>query len=140
MNLFPYIILNVNKHNHSFLNYFSYTISNPLTYYRYDPQCLEGFRRADIYSLGLVFWEVCRRCISNGVALDYAAPYSEWLVSGNQEPTLEEMRKLVVADQRRPPIPNRWHSDPVSQLVPSNCNNRFFDKLLFMRRNCSHNK
>ncbi|XP_011494539.1 PREDICTED: activin receptor type-1 [Ceratosolen solmsi marchali] len=78
----------------------------------FDPQCLEGFRRADIYSLGLVFWEVCRRCISNGVALDYAAPYSEWLVSGNQEPTLEEMRKLVVADQRRPPIPNRWHSDP----------------------------
>jgi hypothetical protein len=60
---------------------------------------------------------VCRRCISNGVTLDYAAPYSEWLVSGNQEPTLEEMRKLVVADQRRPPIPNRWHSDPVCKII-----------------------
>ncbi|KAH0534841.1 activin receptor type-1 isoform X1 [Cotesia glomerata] len=75
-------------------------------------ECLESFRRADIYSLGLIMWEVCRRCISNGVALDYAAPYSEWLASNTQEPSIEEMRKLVSYDQRRPPLPNRWHSDP----------------------------
>ncbi|KAK0157927.1 hypothetical protein PV328_011612 [Microctonus aethiopoides] len=75
-------------------------------------ECLESFRRVDIYSLGLVMWEVCRRCISNGVALDYAAPYSEWLSSSTQEPSIEEMRKLVSLDQRRPPLPNRWHSDP----------------------------
>ncbi|KAJ8667105.1 hypothetical protein QAD02_008767 [Eretmocerus hayati] len=94
----------------------------------YDPQCLEGFRRADIYSLGLVFWEVCRRCISNGVALEYAAPYSEWLASDSQDPTLEEMRKLVVADQRRPPVPNRWHSDPTLANMGS------------MMRECWHTK
>ncbi|XP_034936995.1 activin receptor type-1-like [Chelonus insularis] len=75
-------------------------------------ECLESFRRTDIYSLGLIMWEVCRRCISNGVALDYAAPYSEWLSSSSQEPSIEEVRKLVVLDQRRPPLPNRWHSDP----------------------------
>lgn len=75
-------------------------------------ECLESFRRADIYSLGLILWEVCRRCISNGVALEYAMPYSEWLPSSNQEPSIEEMRKLVSFDQRRPPLPNRWHSDP----------------------------
>ncbi|XP_017883324.1 activin receptor type-1-like [Ceratina calcarata] len=74
-------------------------------------ECLENFRRADIYSLGLIMWEVCRRCISNGVALDYAAPYSEW-VSANQDPSVEEMKKLVCMDQHRPPLPNRWHSDP----------------------------
>ncbi|XP_012284466.1 activin receptor type-1 [Orussus abietinus] len=74
-------------------------------------ECLESFRRADIYSLGLILWEVCRRCISHGVALDYAAPYSEWLPNGSQEPSIEEMRKLVSLDQRRPPLPNRWHSD-----------------------------
>lgn len=67
-----------------------------------------------MYSLGLILWEVCRRCLSNGIALEYSAPYSEWLVSGNQEPTLEEMKKLVVADQRRPQVPNSWHSDPVN--------------------------
>ncbi|KAL6259338.1 hypothetical protein P5V15_009253 [Pogonomyrmex californicus] len=75
-------------------------------------ECLESFRRADIYCLGLILWEVCRRCISNGVALEYAMPYSEWLPSSNQEPSIEEMRKLVLLDQRRPPLPNRWHSDP----------------------------
>ncbi|XP_011310349.1 activin receptor type-1 [Fopius arisanus] len=77
-----------------------------------NPECLEGFRCVDIYSLGLIMWEVCRRCVSNGVALDYAAPYSEWLSSTTQEPSIEEMRKLVSLDQRRPPLPNRWHSDP----------------------------
>ncbi|XP_020296723.1 activin receptor type-1-like [Pseudomyrmex gracilis] len=75
-------------------------------------ECLENFRQADIYSLGLILWEVCRRCVSNGVALEYAMPYSEWLPSSNQEPSIEEMRKLVSLDQRRPPLPNRWHSDP----------------------------
>ncbi|XP_053990500.1 activin receptor type-1 isoform X1 [Hylaeus volcanicus] len=73
-------------------------------------ECLENFRRADIYSLGLILWEVCRRCISNGVALEYMAPYSEWL-SSNQEPSIDEMRKLVCLDHHRPPLPNRWHSD-----------------------------
>ncbi|KAG5317351.1 ACVR1 protein, partial [Pseudoatta argentina] len=75
-------------------------------------ECLESFKRADIYSLGLILWEVCRRCISNGVALEYAMPYSEWLPSSNQEPSIEEMRKLVSFDQRRPSLPNRSHSDP----------------------------
>ncbi|XP_076763522.1 type I BMP receptor saxophone [Xylocopa sonorina] len=74
-------------------------------------ECLENFRRADIYSLGLILWEVCRRCISNGVALEYLAPYSEWLPN-SQDPSIEEMRKLVCLDQHRPPLPNRWHSDP----------------------------
>lgn len=69
-----------------------------------------------MYSLGLVLWEVCRRCISDEPALEYAAPYSEWLASGNEEPTLEEMQKLVVVDQCRPPIPNHWSSDPVRYL------------------------
>ncbi|XP_043470581.1 activin receptor type-1-like [Leptopilina heterotoma] len=74
-------------------------------------ECLESFRRADIYSLGLIFWEVCRRCVSNGVALEYAPPFYEWLSSSSQDPSIEEMRKLVSLDQRRPPLPNRWHSD-----------------------------
>ncbi|XP_047356093.1 activin receptor type-1-like [Vespa velutina] len=74
-------------------------------------ECLESFRCADIYSLGLILWEVCRRCITNGVALEYAAPYSEWLSYSNQEPSIEEMHKLVCLDQRRPPLPNRWHYD-----------------------------
>ncbi|KAJ8679453.1 hypothetical protein QAD02_015240 [Eretmocerus hayati] len=78
----------------------------------YDPQCLESYCRADVYSLGLIFWEVCRKCLCNGQAFSYSLPFSEWLAGGCREPTLEEMHKLVVVDQRRPTVPNRWHSDP----------------------------
>lgn len=29
----------------------------------------ESYRRVDIYSFGLVIWEICRRCLSGGTAL-----------------------------------------------------------------------
>lgn len=29
-------------------------------------RCFESFKRADMYSLGLVFWEVARRCSARG--------------------------------------------------------------------------
>lgn len=59
-------------------------------------------------------WEVCRRCISNGVAQDYAAPYSDYFPNPTHEPSIDEIRKLICLDQRRPEIHNRWSSDPVS--------------------------
>ncbi|XP_014221815.1 activin receptor type-1-like [Trichogramma pretiosum] len=86
-------------------------MSPELLDHSYDHECLEGFRQADIYSLGLIFWEVCTRCSSNGVASDYSAPFAEWLTSDKREPTHEEMLKVVVTDQRRPSIPDCWHDD-----------------------------
>jgi serine/threonine protein kinase len=32
-----------------------------------DTKNFEAFKRADIYSLGLVFWEITRRCQLNGL-------------------------------------------------------------------------
>lgn len=29
----------------------------------------ESFKRADIYSLGLVYWEISRRCLDGGMTL-----------------------------------------------------------------------
>lgn len=29
-------------------------------------ECFESFRRCDVYALGLVMWEVCRRTVWNG--------------------------------------------------------------------------
>lgn len=34
-------------------------------------ECFEALRRADIYAIGLLYWEVCRRTISCGIAEDY---------------------------------------------------------------------
>lgn len=72
-------------------------------------QCFESFRRADVYALGLVYWEVCRRTISNGIVEDYKAPFHDIVPS---DPSFEDMRKVVCVDQQRPNLPNRWASDP----------------------------
>lgn len=71
----------------------------------------DSFRRADIYALGLVYWEACRRTVSNGIAEDYKPPFFDVVPS---DPSFEDMRKVVCVDQQRPNLPNRWVSDPVS--------------------------
>lgn len=70
----------------------------------------DAFRRADIYALGLVLWEVSRCTISNGIAEDYKPPFYDVVPS---DPSFEDMRKVVCVDQQRPNIPNRWASDSI---------------------------
>lgn len=36
-----------------------------------NPSSFESYRRVDIYALGLVLWEVCRRCLSGGVFIPF---------------------------------------------------------------------
>lgn len=71
----------------------------------------ESYKRADVYSLGLVFWEICWRTTSNGIVEDYKPPFYDCV---GADPSFDEMRKIVCTDQRRPVIPNRWASDSVS--------------------------
>ncbi|KAL7052099.1 hypothetical protein ACKWTF_004767 [Chironomus riparius] len=73
-------------------------------------ECFESLRRGDIYALGLVYWEVCRRTLSNGIAEEYKVPYYDVVPS---DPSFEEMRKVVCVEGFRPSIPNRWTSDPL---------------------------
>ncbi|KAL1514236.1 hypothetical protein ABEB36_003524 [Hypothenemus hampei] len=70
----------------------------------------DSFRRGDIYSLGLVLWEICRRVISNGIVEEYKPPFYDVVPS---DPSFEDMKKVVCVDQQRPNIPNRWASDLV---------------------------
>nr|XP_022910755.1 activin receptor type-1 isoform X2 [Onthophagus taurus] len=73
--------------------------------------CFDAFRRVDIYALGLVYWEVCRCTLSNGIAEEYKPPFFDVVPN---DPSFEDMRKVVCVDQQRPNLPNRWFSDPVS--------------------------
>ena len=64
------------------------------------------WKRADVYSLGLVYWELARRCLVNqDRPEEYQMPYYQDV---NSDPSIEDM-KLVVCDRRiRPVIPQTW--------------------------------
>jgi len=73
----------------------------------------DSFKRADVYALGLIFWEIARRCNVGGIYDDYQLPFYDMVQS---DPTIEEMRKVVCLDRQRPSIPNRWQSNEVCHL------------------------
>lgn len=82
---------------------------------RMNMRSFDSFKKADIYALGLVLWEVFRRCSSpDGTVEEYKPPFYDCVGS---DPSFDEMRKVVCDDQRRPVIPNRWFADPVSIAV-----------------------
>ncbi|XP_058056532.1 TGF-beta receptor type-1 [Anopheles bellator] len=65
----------------------------------------DSFKRADVYALGLVLWEIARRCNFDGTYEEYQLPFFDVV---QPDPTIEEMRKVVCMDQQRPSIPSRW--------------------------------
>uniref|UniRef100_A0A8C8ZD23 receptor protein serine/threonine kinase n=1 Tax=Prolemur simus TaxID=1328070 RepID=A0A8C8ZD23_PROSS len=67
----------------------------------------DSFKRADIYSVGLVYWEIARRCSVGGIVEEYQLPYYDMVPS---DPSIEEMRKVVCDQKFRPSIPNQWQS------------------------------
>ncbi|XP_053554293.1 activin receptor type-1 [Bombina bombina] len=71
--------------------------------------CFDSYKRVDIYAFGLVLWEVARRMVSNGIVEDYKPPFYDVVPN---DPSFEDMKKVVCVDQQRPNIPNRWFSDP----------------------------
>uniref|UniRef100_A0A1B0ABM6 receptor protein serine/threonine kinase n=1 Tax=Glossina pallidipes TaxID=7398 RepID=A0A1B0ABM6_GLOPL len=75
-----------------------------------DMQRFDSLRPTDIYALGLILWEVCRRTISSGKFEEYKVPYYDVVPA---DPSFEDMRKVVCIDNYRPSIPNRWSSDPL---------------------------
>jgi bone morphogenetic protein receptor type-1B len=73
----------------------------------------ESFKMADMYSLGLVFWEMGRRCVTGNKLSDvddYQLPYFNCVPS---DPSFEDMHEVVCIKRIRPHIPPRWESDEV---------------------------
>nr|NP_001093904.1 TGFbeta-recepter I homologue precursor [Ciona intestinalis]BAC57519.1 TGFbeta-recepter I homologue [Ciona intestinalis]BAE06727.1 transforming growth factor beta receptor [Ciona intestinalis] len=66
----------------------------------------DSFKRADIYSLGLVLWEIGRRCSIGGQNLDYQLPYYNMVPD---DPTIEQMRVVVCEKMFRPQKEATWH-------------------------------
>ncbi|KAL0902069.1 hypothetical protein ABMA27_000027 [Loxostege sticticalis] len=77
-----------------------------------DTRQFDPYKRSDVYSLGLVLWEMARRC--GAMPDEYQPPYHECVPP---DPSLEDMRRVVCAERRRPSVPNRWHSEPILSAI-----------------------
>ncbi len=78
-----------------------------------DVDSFDAWKRADVYSLGLVLWEVARRTSEDeGKAgcKEYRQPYFD--VVGT-DPGMEEMRQVVCERNIRPACPSRWEDSQV---------------------------
>lgn len=74
----------------------------------------ESYKQTDIWALGLVFWEITRRTIVNGILEEYRPPFFDLVPS---DPSFEEMKKVVCVDQQRPSLHNRLHSHPILSAI-----------------------
>ncbi|KTG04809.1 hypothetical protein cypCar_00001714 [Cyprinus carpio] len=74
----------------------------------------QAYIMADIYSYGLVIWEMARRCVTGGIVEDYQVPYYEMVPS---DPSYEDMLEVVCVKGLRPTVSNRWNSDERRRVV-----------------------
>ena len=84
----------------------------------------EGFHahmRGDVYSLGIVLWEICRRCNIDGQFHEALLPYQEELPINCSE---AEAQIVISAEGRRPKIPELWGTHKVMKplsIIISDC-------------------
>ncbi|XP_061592133.1 serine/threonine-protein kinase receptor R3 [Cololabis saira] len=74
----------------------------------------ESYKQTDIWALGLVFWEITRRTLVNGIVEEYRPPFFDLVPS---DPSFEEMKKVVCVGQQRPSLHNRLHSHPILSAI-----------------------
>lgn len=77
-------------------------------------QMFDAFKMADMYSVALVFWEMCRRTVvmvvdqkATTAGEEYALPYQDVVPS---DPSFEDMHEVVCVQKYRPPVPEKWRS------------------------------
>ncbi|XP_041825778.1 bone morphogenetic protein receptor, type IBb isoform X2 [Melanotaenia boesemani] len=74
----------------------------------------QSFIMADMYSFGLILWEMGRRCISGGVVEEYQLPYHDLVPT---DPSYEDMREVVCIKKQRPSFANHWSSNECLRLI-----------------------
>lgn len=77
----------------------------------------DAHKMADMYSFGLVLWELTRRSITYGTLIsvdEYEVPYYDCVPS---DPSFEDMQQVVCVKKIRPQIPARWDTEPVLQTL-----------------------
>lgn len=91
-------------------------------------QMFDSFKMADMYAVGLVFWEMCRRTVvvttaalvdqktPTVVGEEYALPYHDVVPS---DPSFEDMHEVVCVRNERPQIPAAWEEEEILATLAS---------------------
>lgn len=80
-----------------------------------DTRKFDSFTLSDIYSFSLVFWEGLNQSEFNSNSGNYCLPYYEFT---NNDPSIEEMKKVVNIDNRRPKLfDDENNSDPICNSI-----------------------
>lgn len=87
-----------------------------------DVTSFSALKAADIYSTSLVFWELCRRSrqswpVGGSPMLqtdEYMLPYANLV---NSDPSIDDMRVVLVVQGSRPEIPMRWKCDNKLRVI-----------------------
>ncbi|KAM7540911.1 hypothetical protein Aperf_G00000023932 [Anoplocephala perfoliata] len=66
----------------------------------------EELKAADVYSFGLVLWEIFRRCLTDDG--EVYPPYVPYWDKVSSDPSFAEMRQVVHVEGQRPPVPESW--------------------------------
>ncbi|XP_061645383.1 bone morphogenetic protein receptor type-1A-like isoform X3 [Phyllopteryx taeniolatus] len=74
----------------------------------------QAYLMADMYSYGLVVWEMARRCVTGGMVEEYQLPYYDTVPS---DPSYEDMLEVVCVKGQRPTVSNRWNSDECLRVM-----------------------
>uniref|UniRef100_A0A336M2V6 receptor protein serine/threonine kinase n=1 Tax=Culicoides sonorensis TaxID=179676 RepID=A0A336M2V6_CULSO len=84
--------------------------------------CESSLKQIDVYSLGLILWELCVRCrdwYSNEQSVPpYKAPYEAEI---GKHPSFEDMQVLVSKQKARPQFPSNWGGGLASKLAKETC-------------------
>lgn len=84
--------------------------------------CETALKQTDIYSLGLVLWELCTRCHDwyepGQLVPPYRLPYEAEV---GKMPSFEQMQVLVSRQKVRPAFPSGWGGDAAAKIARDTC-------------------
>lgn len=84
--------------------------------------CESALKQIDVYSLGLVLWELATRCNDfypdESTVPEYKAPYED---ETGTNPNFEQMQVLVSRNKARPRFPTNYENSVASRVVKDTC-------------------
>ncbi|XP_055533283.1 bone morphogenetic protein receptor type-2 [Wyeomyia smithii] len=84
--------------------------------------CESALKQIDVYSLGLVLWELATRCEDfypdESMIPEYKAPYEEEI---GTNPNFEQMQVLVSRNKARPRFPVNYENSVAAKVVKDTC-------------------